>query len=279
MTTTTVVEQIPLTSIHADDTFNSRGQIVPGSVAELAKDIKENGLTQPVTVRRLENGELHLVAGFRRFMAHRLLKLETIKAIILEGVSDLQARIINLSENLNRADLSPMQESRALQHLEDSGMSEPEICKKLGRSRGWVQTRLMLLRMPKEVQELVEEGDITLQNVRQLYSITDEEEVIKKAKKIKEVREFGHEGKIIIKVPRDKTKRNRATMARTRNKTQILALLKHIDDSGIPFGLHTRCLSWAAGEINDIELAEDLLEFCDEQGIEYEIPSRGFPDQ
>lgn len=279
MTMQQSIEEIRLDDIEADDSFNSRGAITPGSVAELAKDIKENGLTQPVTVRRLEDGSMALIAGFRRFMAHRLLKKETIKAIVLENVSDLQARILNLSENLNRADLSPMQEARALQYLADSGMTELEICKKLGRSRGWVQTRLMLLRMPNEVQELVEEGDITLQNIRQLYSITDPNIVIEKAKKIKEIREAGHEGRIVIKLPKERTKRNRATMARARNKTQILSLIKHIDESDIPFGLHTRCLSWAAGEINDLELAEDFQEFCDEQGIEYEIPKRGFPDQ
>ena len=170
------LREVKMVEILMDEDFNCRGAIAPIDVVDLAKDIERQGLIQPITVAPLTepvNGKLFkLLAGHRRFKAHIVLKKETILATVRdEPMSEIDARAINLAENLMRKDLNVLQEARAIRHFFILGLTETEVAQKLGQSRGWVQIRAMLLKLPNEVQKEVESGMISHTNVRELYAI------------------------------------------------------------------------------------------------------------
>ena len=164
------IKQIPLDDIHADAEFNCRGDILPIDVHDLALDIKERGLLQPVIVspyteeQEAETGyKYRLIAGFRRFTAHRVIQEKRILCIIRpDMVDEAEARLLNLTENTQRKDLNILQEARALTGLRALGVGEFDIAKRLGKSRGWVQVRCILLKLPEELHQEAAAGLIKL---------------------------------------------------------------------------------------------------------------------
>ena len=105
-----------MSEIFSDDEFNCRGRIIPLDVLDLAKSIKETKLQQPIAVQPFKhptnpNIKYRIIAGHRRFMAFVVNKSTTIPAIIRDGLSELDARLLNLTENLKRQDLNMLQEA------------------------------------------------------------------------------------------------------------------------------------------------------------------------
>lgn len=274
-TETKVVENIPLKDIHCDEEFNCRGKIIPMDVQSLAQDIERQGLIQPVTIapyseeKIKETGKKYrLIAGYRRFTAHRVLERDTIEAIVRKDMmNDIDARFYNLAENLQRADLDVLQEAKALKKLKDIGIGEYDCAERLGASRGWVQIRYMLLDLPKEIQLAVQAKLITQTHVRELYSVLrkgGETACFEAAKKIKEAKA---KGKVISVNPKPKP-----AAKRHRKRPEIFEMLDHvIENTGT--GLHTRCLAWAAGEISDIDLYESIKVHALENGKTYVRPT------
>ena len=151
--------KIPLTKILADDEFNCRGEINPIDVVDLAKDIElHGGLIQPVIVMSLDSErkkkypekDYLLIVGYRRFISHRdILNWNNIEAVIEEKfTTELEARLANLSENLQRKNLDILQEAKAIKKLRMLGISRDEVAKRMVMSMGWVQIRFMLLDLP-----------------------------------------------------------------------------------------------------------------------------------
>ena len=270
------IEMIKISDIHADEDFNSRGKIIPMDVIDLAKDIERVGLIQPVVVMQYNEEQqakigckYKLLAGFRRRYAHIVLKREEIPAIIHDYLCDADATVFNLSENLNRADLTILQEARAIRRLSTYAYNEEQIGSKIGKSRGWVQVRLMLLQLPEDVQKDVETGFINQTQIRELYSIyrsAGKDAVYTAAKKIKDARLQGRRGTIVD--PR-KLKKD---AKRIRTKVEIVIMLEHIYDSIGP-GLYTRTLAWCGGEISDSDLYDSIKEFADKSGKVYTKPA------
>ncbi|MBQ1288937.1 MAG: ParB/RepB/Spo0J family partition protein, partial [Erysipelotrichaceae bacterium] len=119
---------------------------------ELADSIKENGLLQPIVVRRSGEG-YELIAGERRYRAHELLGYPTIEAIVLEKNDDESADLA-LIENMQREGLSAIEEARAMQHiLETRNLTQAELAKRLGYRLSTVANKLRLLRLAPELQE------------------------------------------------------------------------------------------------------------------------------
>ena len=272
------VVNIPLGEIHADDEFNCRGKITPIDVVTLAKDIEKQGLIQPVVVTLYDEEQqkstgckYRLIAGYRRRMAHQVLERSTIPAIVrTDMVDDIDARFFNLAENLQREDLNVLQEAKALQKLKDLGISEIATSERLGKSRGWVQIRYMLLDLPEQIQREVALKNITQTQVREIYSHLKkggEEAAFAAAKEIKELKARGRTN---ISVNPDKHKK---TSKKQRTRAEIFGMMEHIQTSGIGNGLWTRCLSWAAGEISGIDLFDSLNEYAQRNGIQYIKPS------
>ena len=279
------LKQIPLTDIYVNENDNCRNTITPLSVFDLAQDIKKNGLHEPVIVRithpedstsRVKIDKPYiLVAGFRRFVAHQVNAAETIEAVIRD-MSPLDAMIVNLSENLIRKDLTLMEEANGIRRLIRVGLNRKEICEKLGKSAGWVQPRMYAVQMEPEIQRLAEEGVLTADNIRQLWSYKNSAERLAVAKQIRKRRERGFIGKVNIKDPKV-PKRNKANIKKARDRSEINNLLDHLLDCSIPFGLHTRMLAWASGQITDMELCVDIQAFYNDLTKIYKI-FIGIPD-
>ena len=168
---------VPMNKIHYDQSFNCRGQIIPMDVIDLAKDIDKNGLLQAIVVseysaeKKVETEfDYLLVAGYRRYTAHRVLERDTIECKILPEMSEVDARFMNLSENTQRTDLNILQEAKALMRLFELGVPEPEVGERLGKSRGWVQIRFILLKLPEEIQEECAAGILTHKQIRDVYT-------------------------------------------------------------------------------------------------------------
>lgn len=265
METVGTIARIPLERIHADDEFNCRGKIRPLDVSDLAKDIEKHGLIQPVTVapcdeeqKKQTGRDYWLVAGFRRHMAHIVAKLSTIDCIIREDLTDPhKARVCNISENLKRKDLTLLQEANAIKRLYEFGLTEEMVAAEIDMSRGWVQSRFMLLKLPEELQREVDQGKLTISDIRELYSLMRHagiEAAFQQAKNIKESRELGR--KHTKKTPDSKE------VKKVRTRKEVIHLLDSWFECGLDANIGTRMLAWAVGEIDTKELESDLKSYA-----------------
>jgi ParB family chromosome partitioning protein len=163
--------------------FQTRGQINQEQLAELAASITANGVVQPVLVRPLANGRFQLIAGERRWRASELAGKKTIPAI-LRQVSDEQAMEITIVENLQRADLNPMEQARAFERLSrEFHMTQEQMAQRTGKDRATVANFLRLLRLPASVQAQVESGSLSFGHARALLAFEHPEEIERAAKR------------------------------------------------------------------------------------------------
>ena len=140
------LEMLDVSTIEYDESFNCRGKILPVTCNELANNIKAEGMHEPVVVAPKEEGGYKLIMGHRRFIAvTKCLRLKTIKAIIDESMTDLRkAKLANLSENIQREDLSLIQEITAIRSMIRMHIPKEEIAGRCGKSLGWVGQRLKI---------------------------------------------------------------------------------------------------------------------------------------
>jgi ParB family chromosome partitioning protein len=153
-------------------------------LAEMAASITANGVVQPILVRPLANGRFQLIAGERRWRASSLAGRQTIPAI-LRQVSDEQAMEITIVENLQRADLNPMEQARAYDRLSrEFHMTQEQMALRTGKDRATVANFLRLLRLPGSVQTRVETGILSFGHARTLLALQNSEDMEKAANKI-----------------------------------------------------------------------------------------------
>lgn len=144
---------------------------------ELAASIREHGVLQPLLVSEGVPGRYVLVAGERRWRAARMAGLATVPAVIRERLGHDHLLELALVENLQRRDLTPIEEARAFEQLQTGlGLAQAEIAARVGIDRSTVANALRLLRLPAEVQEWVEEGALSAGHARALLSFTDDPE-------------------------------------------------------------------------------------------------------
>ena len=175
--------EIPLDQIDHNP-FQTRSHVNEEQLAELAASITANGVVQPVLVRPLSNGRFQLIAGERRWRASQLAGKETIPAI-LRQVSDEQAMEITIVENLQRADLNPMEQARAFERLSrEFHMTQEQMAQRTGKDRATVANFLRLLRLPATVQARVESGELSFGHARTLLAFEHAEEMERAAQRI-----------------------------------------------------------------------------------------------
>ena len=175
--------EIPLDQIDRNP-FQTRSQVNEEQLAELAASIIANGVVQPILVRPLANGRFQLIAGERRWRASQLAGKTTIPAI-LRQVSDEQAMEITIVENLQRADLNPMEQARAFERLSrEFHMTQEQMAQRTGKDRATVANFLRLLRLPSTVQARVESGELSFGHARTLLAFEHAEEMEKAAQRI-----------------------------------------------------------------------------------------------
>lgn len=154
------------------------------ALAELANSIKEHGVFQPIIVKKSNIKGYEIIAGERRVRASKLAGLKTIPAII-RAFTDEQMMEIALLENLQRENLSAIEEAIAYRSMIDTlHLTQEELSKKVGKSRSHVTNMLGLLRLPDTVQSMVNAGTITMGHARVLSKLEDEEKIINMANKI-----------------------------------------------------------------------------------------------
>jgi ParB family chromosome partitioning protein len=164
--------------------FQTRTVMNEDQLAELAASITANGVVQPILVRPLAGGRFQLIAGERRWRASMLAGKTTIPAI-LRQVSDEQAMEITIVENLQRADLNPMEQARAFERLgREFHMTQEQMAVRTGKDRASVANFIRLLRLPISVQNRVEAGDLSFGHARTLLAFEHAEEMEKAAQRI-----------------------------------------------------------------------------------------------
>lgn len=142
------------------------------SLAELADSIREHGILQPLTVRRLATGYYQIVAGERRWRAARLAGLTEVPAIVIEA-DDRKMTEVALIENLQREDLDPLEEAEGYKKLIDNyHMTQEDVAARVGKSRSAVANALRLLGLCPEVRALVEEGKLSAGHARTLLPLS-----------------------------------------------------------------------------------------------------------
>ncbi len=154
------------------------------SLDDLAESIRTHGVLQPILVRQLASGYYQIISGERRWRAARQAGLGEIPAMVIEA-DDRKAMELGLIENLQREDLNPMEEAAGYQVLmQEHGMTQEEVSERVGRSRPAVANALRLLTLPKEVQDMVAEGELSSGHARTLIPLSDPNLQIQLAQRI-----------------------------------------------------------------------------------------------
>lgn len=142
------------------------------SLAELAQSIRANGVIQPIVVRKYNDG-FQIVAGERRWRAAQLAELKRIPAVVRE-VSDEKLLELALIENIQRQELNPVEEARAYRKLiENIGLTQEQVAERVGKERSVITTSIRLLRLPNEIQRVIEEGSLSAGHGRALLTTDD----------------------------------------------------------------------------------------------------------
>ena len=140
------------------------------ALADLALSIKHNGLLQPIVVRQVD-GKYEIIAGERRFRACRLNGMDQVPCLVMEK-SELESAELALIENIQRQDLSAIEEANAYVNLmRTSGLTQDELAKKIGKSQASVANKIRLLQLPEEIQKGVSSGEITERHGRALLGV------------------------------------------------------------------------------------------------------------
>ena len=152
------------------------------SLTELADSIREHGVLQPILVRPVGNS-YELIAGERRWRASRMAQRESIPAIVVE-FDDETALEVSIIENLQREDVSPLEEASMFRKMTDLGYSVRQLAQKIGKDKGYVENRMRLADAPPEIRELVSVRKDTLSHAYELMKIPDERTRRRLAKKV-----------------------------------------------------------------------------------------------
>lgn len=268
------VNTLQMADIYSDDEFNCRGSIAPIDVADLAKSIQSNGLQFPISVQPasdvsgvLPAGKRYrIVAGHRRFKACLVLGMKEIPAFVREGLTEVAARILNLSENFDRKDLNLLQEAKALDALHKAGLPRDTVARELNKSSGWVQVRYNLLSLPEEIQQEAAAGILNQYQIKQLYTLDTPEEMFDAVRKLKEAKVRGEKVEHI-----GKRKKNSTSSKKSRTRPELFDMMELMAKS-VGYGLHTRVIAWATGEITTDEMFDDIAAAADEAGKEFLRP-------
>lgn len=299
---------IKVHEIYLDHEFNCRGRISILDCLDLAKDIAVRGLQSPIQVRPLRpepkallpsekaviarGFKYKVIAGHRRLTAYKANEAEFIPATVKDAyISLFDEHDLNAIENLQREELNFEQEAHAIRHYVTAGWARNDIAGRVNKSPGWVQLRMILLNMPKEIQELAGQGYIRSTDMNEMNKFKeDRASLLRMAGELRDMRRSGIKG-AMAKVKQ----KEKYTSSKVRTKTELIDLLtslqKHcrqVDAETIVaardiFSLQgnsalTRILAWAAGEISVGELHDSLRDFFEMFAHEYLPPEYALTD-
>jgi ParB family chromosome partitioning protein len=154
------------------------------ALEELSQSIKNYGIIQPITVRKIYDDIYEIVAGERRFKAVKLLNMEAIPAVVIE-VKDEESAAMALIENLQREDLDFIEEAMAFERLiEDFDLNQTQLAEKLGKSQSTIANKMRILKLPESIKQKIREGNLSERHARALLKIDDEELLLSIVEKV-----------------------------------------------------------------------------------------------
>jgi ParB family chromosome partitioning protein len=184
------IRVVPIARI-APNPFQPRREFAPEQLAELEASIRENGLLQPLVVRpRTETtpdgADWELIAGERRWRAIRRLEWTEVPVVVKE-IDDRAMLVLAIVENIQRAELSPLDEAAGYQKLiEDFGFTQQEVAESVGKDRSTIANLLRLLQLPASVQGMVSRGELSMGHARAILGLAGEREMADLAREASE---------------------------------------------------------------------------------------------
>ena len=157
--------------------FQPREVFDDQALKELAVSIKEHGVIQPIIVRQVEN-KYEIIAGERRYKASTMAGLTKIPAIV-KNLDDKESSKVALIENLQRKDLTPIEEARTFQKILEDGMTQEQLAATMGKTQSSVSNKLRLLALPEEIQDALLKEKLSERHARSLLNVEDKNEQIK----------------------------------------------------------------------------------------------------
>jgi ParB family chromosome partitioning protein len=152
----------------------------------LAQSIRSNGLVQPLLLRRISNGRFQIVAGERRWRAAQRAGLQRVNAVI-RSIPDSKLLELALIENIQRQELNPIEEALAYQRLiHNLGLSHDEVARQVGRDRSSITNYLRLLKLPEDVQRMLEDDMISMGHARALLGLDTKDQIRRLANEVAE---------------------------------------------------------------------------------------------
>lgn len=175
--------QVPLERIERNP-YQTRTAFDEAALTELAQSIAATGVVQPITVRPLPDGQFQLIAGERRWLASKQAGKTTIPAMVVKA-SDGQTMEMTIVENLQRADLNPMEQARAFDRLgREFHLTQEQMAKRTGKDRASIGNFLRLLKLPQPAQEQLETGTITFGHAKALMALETPEQILTAMQKV-----------------------------------------------------------------------------------------------
>ncbi len=157
--------------------YQPRQIMQPEALEELASSIRQQGVVQPIVVRKIGNDEYELIAGERRWRAAQQAGLQEIPAVI-KTVDDQEAAAIAIIENLQREDLNPLEEAQAFANLIDKfGLTHQEVGEVVSRSRSAVSNSLRLLELADSVKDMLNRGELEMGHARALLALKENQQI------------------------------------------------------------------------------------------------------
>ena len=211
--------------------YQPRTRMDEASLAELAESIKAQGLVQPILVRPVDGGRFEIIAGERRWRAAQRAGLHEVPVVIVEA-TDAEALQLAIIENVQRADLNPLEEAEGYRALmEEFGNSQDEIAKIIGKSRSHVANTLRLLKLPETIKSYIHAGKLSAGHARMLVGQPDAErlaeEIVARGLNVRQVESLAREST----ERGGKTRGVRALRRDGRKNANLVALEKRISDA------------------------------------------------
>ena len=176
------VEELQLDEIRPNP-YQPRKNFDEENLKDLSDSIRKNGVFQPIIVRKSSVMGYEIIAGERRFRASKLAGKESIPAIV-RAIDDEQMMEVAVLENLQREDLSPLEEAEAYSTLmKNLKITQSELSERLGKSRPYIANYLRLLDLPREVKAFVQDGKLSMGQARTLLALKDKDKLVELAKK------------------------------------------------------------------------------------------------
>jgi len=177
------IQELPIEHI-IPNRYQPRREFSDSELVELAESVKQNGLLQPILVRRKGDGFFELIVGERRLRAARIAGLHSVAAIVRNS-NDEQAIELALVENLQRKDLNPMEAARAYHRMvQEFGFTHETIAQRLGKDRSSIANLVRLVNLPSEIQQLIESDLISTGHAKVILGLESSEKQIKLARRI-----------------------------------------------------------------------------------------------